>query len=88
MYFPLSLNSWLMMAVGLLFFFGGVYYGISHPGERVLAFGLVACGVGFVFFGFTEGSLPYRDHLVHSRPSNSVVQRPQVRPAILIPTTL
>jgi len=55
MYFPLSLNSWLMMAVGLLFFFGGVYYGISHPGERVLAFGLVACGVGFVFFGFTEG---------------------------------
>ncbi len=55
MYFPISLNSWLMMAVGLIFFLGGIYYGITYFYDRIFAFGLVACGVGFIFFGFTEG---------------------------------
>ena len=43
------------MAVGLIFFLGGIYFGVFYPFHRVFAFGLVACGVGFVFFGFTEG---------------------------------
>jgi len=54
MYFPVSLNSWLMMAIGLIFFFGGIYYFFFYY-DRIFAFGLVASGVGFTFFGYTEG---------------------------------
>jgi hypothetical protein len=54
MYFPVSLNSWLMMGVGLLFFFGGIYH-LIFLYDRIFSCGLIATGVGFTFFGYTEG---------------------------------
>jgi uncharacterized membrane protein YidH (DUF202 family) len=54
MYFPVSLNSWLMMAIGLVFFLGGIYqFFFSY--DRIFSLGLIASGVGFTFFGYTEG---------------------------------
>jgi hypothetical protein len=54
MYVPMSLNSWLVMGIGLVFFLGGIYHSIFYY-DRIFAFGLVACGIGFSFFGLTEG---------------------------------
>ena len=54
MYFPVSLNSWLMMAIGLLFFLAGIYHFIFLH-DRIFSFGLVASGIGFTLFGYTEG---------------------------------
>ena len=42
------------MAIGLAFFFGGIYqFFFSY--DRIFSFGLVASGIGFTFFGYTEG---------------------------------
>ena len=54
MYVPVSLNAWLMMAFGLLFFFGGICHGIFFH-DRIFSFGLVVSGIGLTFFGLTEG---------------------------------
>jgi hypothetical protein len=54
MYLPISLNSWLVMAIGLVFLLGGVYHGIFYH-DRMLSAGMVTFGVGFLFLGLTEG---------------------------------
>ena len=54
MYLPLSLNSWLVMIIGLVFFIGGIYHGLFYY-DRVLSAGMVASGIGFLFLGLTEG---------------------------------
>ena len=51
---PKSLNSWLVIALGLIFFFGGLCHVILLH-DRILSFGLVATGLGFFLLGLTEG---------------------------------
>jgi len=54
MYLPLSLNSWLVMLVGLVFLLGGIYHGLFYR-DRMLSAGMVTFGVGFLFLGLTDG---------------------------------
>lgn len=54
MYLPLSLNSWLVMIIGLVFLLGGIYHGIFFH-DRVLSAGMVSFGTGFLLLGLTEG---------------------------------
>jgi len=51
---PTSLNSWLVIAIGLLMFLGGAYHGVFFR-DRLTSAGLVANGVGFLLLGLTEG---------------------------------
>lgn len=54
MYIPTSLNSWLIILIGLGFFFGGLYHFIYYY-DRIFSFGLVITGIGFTLFGYTDG---------------------------------
>jgi hypothetical protein len=54
MYLPLSLNSWLVMLIGLVFLLGGIYHGLFYR-DRMLSAGMVTFGVGFLFLGLTDG---------------------------------
>lgn len=54
MFLLVSLNSLLVMAIGLAFFLGGAYHGVYYR-DRIFAFGLCATGIGFLFLGITEG---------------------------------
>ncbi len=54
MWLPQTLNSWLLLGIGVLFFFGGIFHLISYH-DRVLSIGLAASGVGFALLGLTEG---------------------------------
>jgi hypothetical protein len=54
MYLPLSLNSWLVMLIGLVFLLGGIYHGLFYR-DRMLSAGMITFGIGFLFLGLTEG---------------------------------
>jgi hypothetical protein len=54
MYLPQSLNSWLVMIIGLVFLISGLYHGLFYR-DRVLSAGMVTFGVGFLFLGLTDG---------------------------------
>ncbi len=51
---PLSLNSWLVTAVGLALIIFSAYHGIFFY-DRVFSVGLLAFGFGMLFLGLTEG---------------------------------
>lgn len=51
---PLSLNSWLVTAIGLVLIVGGAYHAVFFF-DRVFSVGLLSLGVGMLFLGLTEG---------------------------------
>lgn len=51
---PLSLNSWLVTAIGLVLIAGSTYHAVFFY-DRVFSVGLLALGVGMLILGLTEG---------------------------------
>jgi len=53
-YIPLSLNSWVVAALGLVLIVGGAFHGLFYR-DRLFSAGLISMGVGMLFLGLTEG---------------------------------
>lgn len=54
MWLPQTLNSWLLFAIGVFFFFGG-FYQLVYSSDRITSVGMVASGIGFTCLALTEG---------------------------------